>query len=177
MRRIIPEGLVQQVAVCYLRHGYWWYVTGRIPTAKIPTSVDRKLIAKYEIALTDRQRAYRKNRGLANMQYIRYRQLVPAAGHRGPSSVQAGRAIPDPRLPPVSDQVRGLLDQLPPQRRDPTGRRTAQVARLRPYRQPDLPSSSKPSSWIEPAIDLPKTWQATLLGCRMPDMRQSADSS
>src|SRR5690606_6094690 len=23
-----PEGLVQQVAVCYLRHGYWWYVTG-----------------------------------------------------------------------------------------------------------------------------------------------------
>ena len=29
-----PEGLVQQVAVSYLRHGYWWYVTGRIPEGK-----------------------------------------------------------------------------------------------------------------------------------------------
>ena len=46
-----PEGLVQQVAVCYLRHGYWWYVTGRIPDGKDPTSVDRKLIAKYGIDL------------------------------------------------------------------------------------------------------------------------------
>ena len=29
-----PAGLVQQVAVSYLRHGYWWYVTGRIPAMK-----------------------------------------------------------------------------------------------------------------------------------------------
>jgi hypothetical protein len=67
-----PEGLVQQVAVCYLRHGYWWYVSGRIPKHKNPESVDRKLVAKYEINLTDRQRAHRKRRGLANLQYIRY---------------------------------------------------------------------------------------------------------
>ena len=67
-----PEGLVQQVAVSYLRHGYWWYVTGRIPDGKDAESVDRKLIAKYEIDQSDRQRAYRKKRGLANMQYIRY---------------------------------------------------------------------------------------------------------
>lgn len=79
-----PEGLVQQVAVCYLRHGYWWYVTGRIPAAKDPAAIDRKLIAKYEIALTDRQRADRKRRGLANMQYIRYGNwflLLVTAGH------------------------------------------------------------------------------------------------
>ena len=50
-----PEGLIQQVAVCYLRHGYWWYSTGRIPDAKDPTDVDRKLVAKYGIAFeTDR---------------------------------------------------------------------------------------------------------------------------
>ena len=79
-----PEGLVQQVAVCYLRHGYWWYVTGRVPNEKDPAAVDRKLIEKYEIALTERQRAYRKKRGLANMQYIRYGRwflLLATAGH------------------------------------------------------------------------------------------------
>ena len=58
-----PEGLVQQVAVCYLRHGYWWYVTGRIPKGKDPKAVDRKLVQKYGIDLTERQRAYRKQRG------------------------------------------------------------------------------------------------------------------
>jgi hypothetical protein len=85
-----PEGLVQQVAVCYMRHGYWWYVTGRIPKGKDPAAVDAKLIEKYGIALTDRQRAYRKKRGLANMQYIRYRDwflLLATEGHH-----QIGRA-------------------------------------------------------------------------------------
>lgn len=79
-----PEGLVQQVAVCYLRHGYWWYVTGRIPESKDPTKVDHNLIAKYEIDQTDRQRAHRKKRGLANMQYIRYADwfiLLATEGH------------------------------------------------------------------------------------------------
>jgi hypothetical protein len=67
-----PEGLVQQVAVCYLRHGYWWYVSGRIPSSKDAEAIDRKLVAKYGIDLTERQRATRKAKGLANMQYIRY---------------------------------------------------------------------------------------------------------
>ncbi|MEQ1826063.1 MAG: hypothetical protein ABL921_08955 [Pirellula sp.] len=79
-----PEGLVQQVAVCYLRHGYWYYVTGRIPAGKDLDTVDQKLIAKYEIDLTERQRAYRKKRGFANMQYIRYGRwflLMATDGH------------------------------------------------------------------------------------------------
>jgi len=43
-----------------------------------------ELIDKYEIALTERQRADRKKRGLANMQYIRYGRwflLLVTAGH------------------------------------------------------------------------------------------------
>ena len=79
-----PEGLVQQVAVSYLRHGYWWYVTGRIPAMKPPEVIDQKLLSKYEIAITERQRAYRKQRGLANMQYIRYGDwflLLVSDGH------------------------------------------------------------------------------------------------
>ena len=50
------EGLVQQVAVSYLRHGYWWYVTGTVPEGKDPKSLDRKLIDKYGIHLTERER-------------------------------------------------------------------------------------------------------------------------
>ncbi len=79
-----PEGLVQQVAVCYLRHGYWYYVTGRIPDGKDANAIDRKLIAKYQIDLTERQRAYRKQRGLANMRYIRFGRwflLLATDGH------------------------------------------------------------------------------------------------
>lgn len=79
-----PEGLVQQVAVSYLRHGYWWYVTGRIPQGKDPVATDRKLVAKYGIDLTERQRATRKAKGLANMQYIRFQNwflLLSTEGH------------------------------------------------------------------------------------------------
>jgi hypothetical protein len=79
-----PEGLVQQVAVSYLRHGYWFYVAGRVPRGKDPTHVDRKLVAKYGIAVSERERSRRKRRGLANMQYIRYRSwflLLATEGH------------------------------------------------------------------------------------------------
>ena len=79
-----PEGLVQQVAVSYLRHGYWFYVTGRIKRGKDPTAIDRKLIDKYQIAVSERERAARKRRGLANMQYIRYGNwflLLATEGH------------------------------------------------------------------------------------------------
>ena len=98
-----PEGLVQQVAVCYLRHGYWWYVTGRIPDGKDPTAIDRKLIEKYEIEQTDRKRAYRKKRGLANMQYIRYGRwflLLVTAGHH-PFKQQERNRIRDCRRHPI----------------------------------------------------------------------------
>ena len=37
-------GFVQQIACSYLRHGYWWYVTGRIPVGKDADVIDRKLI-------------------------------------------------------------------------------------------------------------------------------------
>jgi hypothetical protein len=79
-----PEGLVQQVAVCYLRHGYWFYVTGRINSNKDPTSLYEKLIDKYGIDINERERADRKRRGLANMQYIRYQTwflLMATQGH------------------------------------------------------------------------------------------------
>ena len=42
-------GFVQQLAVAYVAHGYWFYVTGRVPESKDPATVDRKIIRQYGI--------------------------------------------------------------------------------------------------------------------------------
>ena len=69
------EGFVQQIACCYLRHGYWFYVTGRIPDRKSPEEIDRKLIEKYGIAVSESTRARRKRLGQANLQYLRFERF------------------------------------------------------------------------------------------------------
>ena len=67
-----PSAVVQLIAASYLRHGYYWYVTGRIPDNKPPETVDRKLITKYDIDISEWQRARRRKQGVANAQYIRH---------------------------------------------------------------------------------------------------------
>lgn len=67
-----PEGFVQQLAVSYLRHGYWFYVAGRVPDRKDPREVDRKLIERYEIDLSKYQRARRRKAGRASVQLLRH---------------------------------------------------------------------------------------------------------
>ena len=64
-------GFVQQAAVQYLRHGYWFYVSGVIPDGKDARTVDAKLIRKYSVDVSRWERARRKRAGLANVQYIR----------------------------------------------------------------------------------------------------------
>ena len=79
-----PEAVVQLIAASYLRHGYYWYVTGRIPDSKSATSVDRKLIAKYGIDITEWQRSRRRKQGIANAQYLRHDRwfiLMLTEGH------------------------------------------------------------------------------------------------
>jgi len=98
-----PEGLVQQVAVSYLRHGYWYYVSGRIKPGKDPKSIDHKLIEKYEIAISERERCRRKQRGIANLQYIRYQNrffVLATEGHH-PFKQQEKNQIRDCRRVPI----------------------------------------------------------------------------
>jgi hypothetical protein len=40
-------GFVQQLAVGYVTHRYYFYITGRIPDHKDPAATDRKLVARY----------------------------------------------------------------------------------------------------------------------------------
>lgn len=68
-----------------------------------PELVDRKLIAKYEIDISERQRADRKQRGLANMQYIRFDRwflLLITDGHH-PFKREEKSQIRDCRRHPI----------------------------------------------------------------------------
>jgi hypothetical protein len=80
------EGLIQQLAVCYVGRGYWFYTSGVIPPHKDPCAVDAKLIAHYGLAISKPERARRKAAGLANMQLIRFGDhfwlLATAGQHR-----------------------------------------------------------------------------------------------
>jgi len=97
------EGFVQQVAVQYLRHGYWFYVAGTVPQGKDPRSVDRKLIAKYGITASSKERTRRKRAGLANLHYIRHDRffvLMATHGRHGFFDDEAGQ-IRDARRQPI----------------------------------------------------------------------------
>lgn len=77
------EGFVQQLAVAYITHGYWFYVAGEIPEGKDPAAVDAKLIDQYGIAITKWARCRRKKQGLANMQYLRHERFFVLLATKG----------------------------------------------------------------------------------------------
>ncbi len=93
------EGFIQQLAVSYVVHGYWFYVTGVVPDGKDPTDVDRKLLDRYQIDISKWARGRRKKNGDANLQYIRHRRLfVLLATHgRHPFFELEARSIRDIR--------------------------------------------------------------------------------
>lgn len=97
------EGFVQQIACCYLRHGYWFYVAGWIPQGKDPKAVDEKLIAKYGIAISESTRARRKKAGHANLQYIRHERFFVILATKGEHRffTEEGSRVRDIRRVPV----------------------------------------------------------------------------
>src|SRR5512135_3640606 len=95
------EGFIQQLAVGYLARGYRYFFQGRIPDDKDPRAVDAKLTKRYGLAISKFERARRKARGLANVQYLRYRErfvLVATAGEhrffREESGIRDCRVVP-----------------------------------------------------------------------------------
>ena len=96
-------GFVQQLAVAYVTHGYWFYVTGQIPENKDSAVVDRKLIDRYGIDVSKWTRVRRKRRGLANLQYLRYKRffvLIATPGEH-PFFGAEGKEIRDIRRTPI----------------------------------------------------------------------------
>lgn len=97
------DGFVQQVAVAYLTRGYWFYVAGHVPDGKDPAAVDAKLIAKYRIDVSQKERCRRKRAGLANMQYIRHERffLLMATLGQHPFFQEEAANIRDARRIPI----------------------------------------------------------------------------
>jgi hypothetical protein len=80
------EGFIQQLAVNYVPHGYWFYVVGRVPAHKDVRAVDEKLLRKYDIVQAPWTRSRRKRQGLAGVHYLRHEKffvlLASAGQHR-----------------------------------------------------------------------------------------------
>ena len=97
------EGFIQQIACCYLRHGYWFFVQGRITKNKSPESIDKKLIEKYGINVSESTRARRKKAGRANLQYIRHESTFVIMATKGEHRFfqEEAKAIRDIRRVPI----------------------------------------------------------------------------
>lgn len=97
------EGFVQQLAVAYVQHGYWFYVSGWIPERKDAEAIDRKLLDRYGIGVSPWGRARRKRQGLANLQYLRYDCFFVLIATRGEHEFREREAsvIRDIRRAPI----------------------------------------------------------------------------
>ena len=100
---VSENAFVQQLAVAYVNHGYWFYVTGIVPQNKNAVLVDTKLIQKYDIAISKWARARRKRRGLANVHYLRHRMFFVLIATKGQHHFfeQEGPVLKDIRKEPI----------------------------------------------------------------------------
>lgn len=91
------KGFVQQIACVYVRHGYRWFVQGRIREGKDPRKIDASIVSKYGIAVSEATRWRRKQLGKANLQYLRFNRdfiLIATGGEHRFKTVEA-RVIRD----------------------------------------------------------------------------------
>jgi hypothetical protein len=97
------SGFIQQLAVGYVGRGYFFYVAGQVPEGKDPRAIDKKLIQKYGILAGKTARARRKALGLANIQYLRFKDrfvLLATAGEHDFYVHEAGQ-VRDAREMPI----------------------------------------------------------------------------
>ncbi|MGH8247755.1 MAG: hypothetical protein ACREUU_15145 [Gammaproteobacteria bacterium] len=95
-------GFIQQLAVAYVAHGYWFYVTGKVPAHKAPRAVDTKLIARYALDMSKWTRCRRRKNGTASVQYLRHGRffiLVATHGRHEFFTAEASRILDIRRVP------------------------------------------------------------------------------
>lgn len=97
------EGFVQQLAVCYLKNRYWFYVLGEIPAWKDPGPIDDKILARYAVDQSKWAKARAWKRGIAKVQYLRYGTTYVLLATQGKHSFFEGEKanIRDARERPI----------------------------------------------------------------------------
>jgi hypothetical protein len=98
------SGFVQQLAVSFLVHRYWFYVAGHVPARKDPACVDQKLLERYGIAASRWAKARGRKAGQASLQYLRHgRFFLLLATHGHHEFFNAERAVlRDARRRPIT---------------------------------------------------------------------------
>lgn len=72
------EGFIQQLAVAYVARGYYFYVTGSVPKRISAAEHDRRMLSKFDVAMSKWSRYRRRRRigpggrPLACVQYLRH---------------------------------------------------------------------------------------------------------
>ena len=96
-------GFIQQLAVGYISNGYYFYVSGMIPSNKSAARVDAKILAAYDIAISKWTRARRKRAGQANVQYLRHGRFYVLIATHGvhPFFAAEAKRLRDIRKTPI----------------------------------------------------------------------------
>lgn len=96
-------GFVQQLAVGYIAHGYYFYVSGWIPEQKDPVATDEKIIAQYDLDVSRWTRCRRRKKGVASVQYLRYDRFFVIVATHGEHRffTSEGCALRDVRMNPI----------------------------------------------------------------------------
>ncbi len=77
------EAFVQQIAVSYVLHGYYFFAVGNIPEGKDLRAVDANITARYDLAISKWTRCRRKREGVAGVQYLRHGRFFVIAATEG----------------------------------------------------------------------------------------------
>ena len=99
------EGFVQQLAVCYLRNRYWFYVQGEIPSGKDHARLDERLLSHYDVDRSKWAKSRSWRAGQSKVQYLRYLStfvLVATEGNReNPFFIEERGNLKDARECPI----------------------------------------------------------------------------
>ncbi len=96
-------GFLQRVATHLLPKGYYFFVQGLVPEGKDPTALDDKLLAKYDVAKSEGARRWRKQQGLGNVQYVRFKNFWILMASHGYHPIREGEGdnLKDVRRVPI----------------------------------------------------------------------------
>jgi hypothetical protein len=96
-------GFLQRVATHLLPKGYYFFVQGSLAEGKDPTTLDAKLLAKYDVAKSEGARRWRKRQGLGNVQYVRYQNHWVLLATHGDHPIREGeeKNLKDVRRVPI----------------------------------------------------------------------------
>jgi len=97
------SGFVQQLAVSYVRNGYWFYVAGAVPEGKDPLDVDAKFARLYGLSASKYVRHRRRRKGTAAVQYLRLGRFFVLLATHGDSLffVRERKMVRDVRRTPI----------------------------------------------------------------------------